>query len=125
MMRAWLAQSVRPCGLGGRELRGLLDASLRRAGFHTRSLPGSRSELLKYWRHPGPFSWGEFVDVRIASTGPAASSVLVTASPIIPINLSALSACERDVASVMHVIETLGVAVGPERVLTWNERVLS
>jgi hypothetical protein len=83
----------------------------------------TRGRHLRYWHRPGLVSWGEFVDVDVFSTGPLTSAVLVTASPILPLNLFAQGACERDVDSVMKAIDALGVPDGPARELGWNDPI--
>ena len=61
------------------------------------------------------------MEVEVTPTGPASCSVLATAWPIVPLNITAESACDRDVAAVMGAIDALGPDAGPVRVLLENE----
>jgi hypothetical protein len=122
-MQTWLARSMRQCGRPADEVLSQLNPLLRQKGFHPRRRGTLLATQLRYWHRPGILSWGELVHVEAVPTGPSSCSVVVTASPIVPLNLFAQSASNRDVSMVMGAIDELGVPSGPVRVMLWNEPV--
>jgi hypothetical protein len=122
-VETWLARAVRECGRPAEVVREAIRATLPPLGFHLGRRKGSEGNRVRFWHRPGLVSLGEFVDVEIFPNGPGGCTMLVTASPIVPLNVFAQGACERDVSAVMDAIGGLGIPAGPVRVLPWGAPV--
>jgi hypothetical protein len=122
-VETWLARAVRECGRPAEVVREAIRATPPPLGFRLGRRKGAEGNRVRFWHRPGFVSYGEFVDVDVFPNGPGGCSVLVTASPIVPVNLFALGACERDVSAVMDEIGGLGIPAGPVRVLSWGDPV--